>query len=89
MWDAVRRLHAGGTTVLLVTHDMAEAEALCDRIIVMRAGRVLDAGTPAELVARHARQATVCSACRTSQRRCWRRSAGLTACVKCGSPAPG
>jgi ABC-2 type transport system ATP-binding protein len=44
---------------LLVTHDMGEAEALCDRIIVMRAGQVLDTGTPAELVARHARQATV------------------------------
>jgi ABC-2 type transport system ATP-binding protein len=59
VWDAMRQLHAGGTAVLLVTHDMGEAEALCDRIIVMRAGQVLDVGTPAELVARHARQATV------------------------------
>ena len=59
VWEAVRQLHEGGTTVLLVTHEMNEAEALCDRIVVMRGGHVLDAGTPAELVARHARKATV------------------------------
>jgi ABC-2 type transport system ATP-binding protein len=58
-WAAVRQLRAAGTTVLLVTHEMDEAEALCARIVVMRAGRVLDAGTPAELVGRHARRATV------------------------------
>ncbi len=59
VWAAVRQLHEAGTTVLLVTHEMDEAEALCDRIVVMNAGRVLDAGTPAELVDRHARWATV------------------------------
>src|SRR5499425_2480057 len=59
VWAAVRQLHEDGTTVLLVTHEMDEAEALCDRIVVMNAGRVLDAGTPAELVARHASRATV------------------------------
>jgi ABC-2 type transport system ATP-binding protein len=59
VWDAIRRLHQGGTTVLLVTHEMVEAEALCDRIVVLRAGRVLDAGAPGELVARHANVATV------------------------------
>ena len=59
VWGAIRQLHADGTTVLLVTHEMVEAEALCDRIIVLRGGRVLDRGTPAELVARHANVATV------------------------------
>jgi ABC-2 type transport system ATP-binding protein len=59
VWHAVRQLHEGGTTVLLVTHEMTEAEALCDRIVVMRGGRILDSGTPAELVARHARRATM------------------------------
>jgi ABC-2 type transport system ATP-binding protein len=60
VWAAVRQLHEDGTTVLLVTHEMQEAEALCDRIVVMHSGHVVDSGAPAELVARHARQATVC-----------------------------
>jgi ABC-2 type transport system ATP-binding protein len=59
VWAAVRRLHDAGTTVLLVTHEVDEAEALCDRVVVMRAGRVVDGGTPAELVNRYARTATL------------------------------
>ena len=59
VWAAVRQLHEDGTTVLLVTHEVDEAEALCDQVIVMRAGRVLDAGTPAELVNRHGPAATI------------------------------
>ncbi len=59
VWAAVRQLHDDGTTVLLVTHELDEAEVLCGRVVAMRAGRVLDAGTPAELVDRHARWATV------------------------------
>jgi len=42
-----------------VTHDMDEAEALCDQVVVMRAGRVLDAGAPAYLVDRHASTARI------------------------------
>src|SRR5438270_3425582 len=53
VWAAIRQLNDEGTTVLLVTHEMDEAEALCDRVAVMRAGHVIDAGAPAELVERH------------------------------------
>src|SRR5262249_62244662 len=59
VWAAVRQLRAAGTTVLLVTHEMDEAEALCGRINVMRAGRIVDRGTPAELVDPYARPAPV------------------------------
>ena len=59
VWDAIRDVRARGTTVVLVTHFMDEAEALCDRVAVMRGGRIVDAGTPAELITRHARSTTV------------------------------
>ena len=59
VWTAVAQLHCEGTTVLLVTHELDEAEALCDRVIAMRGGRVLDQGRPAQLVARHAGWARV------------------------------
>ena len=59
VWAAVRQLHEDGTTVLLVTHELDEAEVLCDRVVAMRSGRILDSGTPAELVDRHAPWATV------------------------------
>ena len=41
-------------TVVLCTHDLAEAEALCDRVIMLHAGRVLADGTPEALAAEHA-----------------------------------
>ena len=59
MWAAVDQLRADGTSVLLVTHELDEAERLCDRVVAMRAGRVLDAGSPAELAARHGTAATI------------------------------
>jgi ABC-2 type transport system ATP-binding protein len=63
VWEAIRALRDAGTTVLLVTHYMDEAEALCDRVMVLSAGRVVAAGRPAELVDRHARWATVRFGC--------------------------
>jgi ABC-2 type transport system ATP-binding protein len=63
VWDAILSLRDAGTTVLLVTHYMDEAEALCDRVVVMRAGRIVDAGPPGELVDRHAHWATMQFGC--------------------------
>jgi ABC-2 type transport system ATP-binding protein len=51
-WDVVRKVRDRGVTILLVTHLMEEAERLCDRIVLIDAGRVVATGTPAELAAR-------------------------------------
>jgi ABC-2 type transport system ATP-binding protein len=48
-WQLVKDLRAGGTTILLTTHDMAEAEALADRVIVLSAGVIVAQGPTAEL----------------------------------------
>ncbi|RKT56334.1 ABC transporter ATP-binding protein [Saccharothrix australiensis] len=49
VWDLVAALRADGVSVLLTTHLMDEAEALADRVVIVDAGRVVAAGTPAEL----------------------------------------
>jgi ABC-2 type transport system ATP-binding protein len=49
-WDVIRQIHHQGTTVVLVTHDVEEAERLCDRLVVLHRGRVVAAGTPAGIV---------------------------------------
>jgi ABC-2 type transport system ATP-binding protein len=48
-WELVRELQARGTTVMLTTHLMDEAEALCDRVAIVTAGRLAAVGTPREL----------------------------------------
>ncbi len=53
VWSLVERVRDRGTTVVLVTHFTEEAEALCDRVVVMRQGSVVDHGTPSELIGRH------------------------------------
>jgi daunorubicin resistance ABC transporter ATP-binding subunit len=49
LWDILRELHDEGQSILLTTHYMEEAEALCDRIAVIDHGKVLAAGTVNEL----------------------------------------
>jgi ABC-type multidrug transport system ATPase subunit len=49
LWDVLRSLHAEGQSILLTTHYLEEAEALCDRVAVVDRGLVLATGTVAEL----------------------------------------
>jgi ABC-2 type transport system ATP-binding protein len=51
VWELIRDLVAAGAAVVLTTHDLEEAEQLADRIAVMRAGRIVLAGTRAEIAA--------------------------------------
>jgi len=51
LWDIVRRLQSEGRTVLLTTHYMEEAEVLCDRVGIMDHGRILELGSPRDLIA--------------------------------------
>lgn len=53
LWGRLEALRARGTTLLLTTHFMDEAERLCDALVVMDHGRILDQGSPRELIARH------------------------------------
>jgi ABC-2 type transport system ATP-binding protein len=52
-FDAFARLHAQGTTIILVTHDMAAVEAHCDRAILLEDGLIDRAGDPAEVARRY------------------------------------
>lgn len=58
-WDLIEQIRQRGTTVVLITHFMDEAEHLCDRIAVIDQGRMRALGTPAELVDAHAGLASV------------------------------
>ncbi len=58
-WALIRAVRARGTTVVLVTHAMEEAERLCDRVAIMEAGRIVTIDTPSGLIAKHTREVTV------------------------------
>ena len=51
-WGLIREIRARGTTVVLVTHYMDEAEQLCDRLAIIDHGRIVATGTAQELIAR-------------------------------------
>jgi ABC-2 type transport system ATP-binding protein len=59
IWDLVRGIRRRGKTVFLTTHLMEEAERLCDRVAIIDHGRIIDIGTPADLVRRHCPERSV------------------------------
>ncbi|MEV7551733.1 ABC transporter ATP-binding protein [Amycolatopsis sp. NPDC089917] len=59
LWDRLFRLKAGGTTLIITTHYMDEAEQLCDRLVVMDNGRIAAEGSPADLISRYSTREVV------------------------------
>jgi len=53
-WELIRDIRDKGTTVILVTHFMDEAEKLCNRVAIMDKGRIIDIDTPQGLIVKHA-----------------------------------
>lgn len=53
IWGLITGIRARGTTVFLTTHLMEEAERLCDRVAIIEHGRLIEMGTPADLVRAH------------------------------------
>jgi ABC-2 type transport system ATP-binding protein len=54
LWELVRSLNKAGMTIVLTTHNMEEAEFLCDRLAIMDHGKVIAQGTPAQLIQQYA-----------------------------------
>ena len=59
IWELVRGIRDRGKTVFMTTHLMEEAERLCDRVAIIEHGKIIDIGSPEELVARHCPARTV------------------------------
>ncbi len=59
LWSRVRELRAAGTTVLLTTHYMDEAQRLCDRVAIMSSGKIIAEGAPGELIEERLARETV------------------------------
>lgn len=57
--NLIRRLNEHGTTVFLTTHNMEEAEELCDRVAFLNHGTIIESGTPRELKLKYASQTVV------------------------------
>ncbi len=58
-WELIRSIRERGTTVVLVTHFMDEAENLCDRIAIVDRGQIVASDTPHGLIARHTSEVRV------------------------------
>jgi ABC-2 type transport system ATP-binding protein len=58
-WDLIKAIRDNGTTVVLVTHFMDEAENLCDRVAVVDRGKIVASDTPQGLIARHTSEVLV------------------------------
>ncbi len=56
LWGCLRNLNRDGTTIILTTHYIDEAEELCERVAIIDQGKIVEMGPPQELIARHCEQ---------------------------------
>ena len=61
-WELIRAIKARGKTIVLTTHYMDEAELLCDQLVIMDHGRIVDQGSPRQLLDKHLPHKRVCIA---------------------------
>ena len=78
LWRYVRELRAHGTTIVLTTHYLEEAEALADRVAVIDHGALISLDTPAVLMARHGRKRLKLTFARAVEPNDWLRARGAT-----------
>ena len=50
LWELIRNIRSGGTTVVITTHYMDEAETLCDRVAIIEKGKIISQDSPANLI---------------------------------------
>ncbi len=53
IWERLQTIRSQGRTIVMTTHYLDEAARLCDRLVIMDQGRILDEGSPADLINRH------------------------------------
>ncbi|RMD84641.1 MAG: ABC transporter ATP-binding protein [Candidatus Dadabacteria bacterium] len=86
LWSRIRDLRARGTTILLTTHYMDEAERLCDRVGILSHGKLVAEGSPSELIERTLARETVEFDCTAEEERTLLQGfAGSTRRLRAGS----
>ncbi len=56
LWSYLRNLNEGDTTIILTTHYIDEAEALCERVAIIHHGRIIETGNPHDLMKKHSKE---------------------------------
>lgn len=56
LWEKIGQIKKEGTTILITTHYMQEAEVLCDTLIILDHGHIIERGSPRELIQKHGKQ---------------------------------
>ena len=78
LWDAIEEFRRRERTVLLTTHSMEEAEAICDRVAIVDAGEIIALGSPGELIRRYFPIKTISfDSDQISEQHYWYRYAGV------------